>query len=185
MSSSVYSCHLFLISSAFVRSIPFLSFIEPIFACNIPLVSPIFLKRYLGGLESVSASEVAQSCLTLCDPMDCNLPGSSVHGIFQARIPELVAISFSRGSSQPRDWTWVSLIVGRHFTIWGTREVLVIFYFSTDHPIIWWCFCWDLGRSGAGASSLASGIASHGLLALFEKLDCSHNDSILRVIRVN
>ena len=46
-----------------------------------------------------SESEVAQSCPTLCDPVDCNLPGSSVHGILQARILEWVAISFSRGSS--------------------------------------------------------------------------------------
>ena len=68
---------------------------------------------------SVSESEVAQSCPTLCDPMDCSLPGSSVHGIFQARVPEWVAISFSRGSSQPRDWTQVSHIVGRHFTVWA------------------------------------------------------------------
>ena len=49
-----------------------------------------------------SESEVAQSCLTLCDPMDCSLPGSSLHGILQAKILEWVAISFSRGSSQPR-----------------------------------------------------------------------------------
>ena len=55
--------------------------------------------------------------------MDCNLPGSSIHGIFQAKILERVAISFSRRSSQPRDWTHVSLLVGRHFTIWTTREV--------------------------------------------------------------
>ena len=55
-------------------------------------------------------SEVTQSCPTLCDPMDCSLPGSSVHGIFQARILEEVAISFSRGSSWPRDQTWVSEI---------------------------------------------------------------------------
>ena len=48
-------------------------------------------------------SEVAQSCLTLCNPMDCSLPGSSVHGIFQAIVLEWIAISFSRGSSQPRD----------------------------------------------------------------------------------
>ena len=48
-------------------------------------------------------SEVAQSCLTLCNPMGCSLPGSSVHGIFQARILEWVAISFSRRSSWPRD----------------------------------------------------------------------------------
>ena len=51
------------------------------------------------------------------------LPGSSVHGIFQVRILEWVAISFSRRSSRPRDWTWVSRIVGRCFTIWATREV--------------------------------------------------------------
>ena len=67
-------------------------------------------------------SEVAQSCPTLCDPMDCSLPGSSIHGIFQARVLEWVAISFSRRSSQPRDWTRVSHIVGRCFTIWATRE---------------------------------------------------------------
>ena len=48
-----------------------------------------------------------QSCLTLCDPMNCNLPGSSVHGTFQARILEWVAISFSRGSSWPRDQTHI------------------------------------------------------------------------------
>ena len=55
--------------------------------------------------------------------MDCSLPGSSVHGIFQARILEWVAIFFSRRSSPPRDWTQVSCIVGRHFTIWAFREV--------------------------------------------------------------
>ena len=67
-------------------------------------------------------SEVTQSCRTLCDPMDCSLPGSSVCGIFQARVLEWVAISFSRGSSQPKDWTPVSFIAGRLFTIWATRE---------------------------------------------------------------
>ena len=49
--------------------------------------------------------EVAQSCPTLCDPRDCSLPGSSVHGIFQAIVLEWIAISFSKGSSQPRDRT--------------------------------------------------------------------------------
>ena len=67
-------------------------------------------------------SEVAQLCPTLCNPMNCSLPGSSVHGIFQARILEWVAISFSRGSSQPRDRTLVFCVVGRRFTIWDTRE---------------------------------------------------------------
>ena len=72
-------------------------------------------------LFEVKWSEVAQSCLTLCNPMDCSLPG--VHGILQARILEWVAISFSMGSSQPRDWTWVSHIGGRRFYLWTTREV--------------------------------------------------------------
>ena len=67
-------------------------------------------------------SEVTQSCPTLCEPMDCSLPGSSVHGVFQARVLEWVAISLSRASSRPRDWTWVSCTVGRCFTIWATRE---------------------------------------------------------------
>ena len=73
-----------------------------------------------------SESEVTQSCPTLCNPMDCNLPHFSVHGIFQARVLEWVAISFPRGSSQPRDGTWVSHIVGRRFTIWATREVTLL-----------------------------------------------------------
>ena len=73
--------------------------------------------------EHKKNAEVAQSCLTLCNPMDCSLPGSSIHGIFQARILEWVAISFFRGSSRPRDWTRVACIVGRRFTIWTAREV--------------------------------------------------------------
>ena len=58
---------------------------------------------------------VTQSCLTLCDPVDCSPPGSSVHGILQARILEWVAIPFSRESSPSRDQTWVSYITGRFF----------------------------------------------------------------------
>ena len=77
-------------------------------------------RNYSGLSESV----VAQSCLTLCNPMDCSLPGSSTHGIFQARILEWVANSFSRGTSQPRDWTLVSSTTGRLFIVWATREVL-------------------------------------------------------------
>ena len=67
--------------------------------------------------------EVAQSCPTLCDPMGCSLSGSSVHGIFQARVLEWIAISFSRGHSRPRNRTQVSRIAGRCFTVWATREV--------------------------------------------------------------
>ena len=57
--------------------------------------------------------EVTQLCPTLCDPMDCSLQGYSVHWIFQTRVLEWVAISFSRGSSRPRDQTQVSCIAGR------------------------------------------------------------------------
>ena len=60
---------------------------------------------------------VAHLCPSLWDPMDCSPPGSSVHGIFQVRILEWVAIPFCRGSSQPRDQIWVSCIEGRFFTI--------------------------------------------------------------------
>ena len=67
---------------------------------------------------------VIQSCLTLCDPMDSSLAGSFVHGILQARILEWVAISFSRGSSQSKDQSWVSCIADRFFTIWTTGEAL-------------------------------------------------------------
>ena len=90
--------------------------------------------------SSWSASEVAQSCPTLC-----NLPGFSVHGIFQAKILEWVAISFSRGSTWPRDWTQVSCIAGWCFTIWATRYIWYIhththlfFINIAIHPIASW-----------------------------------------------
>ena len=69
------------------------------------------LPTFIGG-----GGLIAKSCLTLCNPMDYSLPGSSVHGILQAIILEWVAISFSRGSSPPRNRTWVSYIAGRFFT---------------------------------------------------------------------
>ena len=71
-------------------------------------------------LESESESVlVAHLCLTLCNPTDCSMLDSSVHGILQAKILEWVAVSFSRGSSQPKDETWVSCVscmAGRLFT---------------------------------------------------------------------
>ena len=73
-------------------------------------------------LIATTCVSVTKSCLTLCDPMDCSPQGSSVHGIFQVRMLEWVVISYSRGSSRPRDRTRVSCIVGRFFIIWATRE---------------------------------------------------------------
>ena len=91
---------------------------------------------------------VAQLCLTLCDPKDYSMPGSSVLGILQATVLEWGAISFSRGSSRPRDQTWVSCIAGRYFTIWATREAQffnIIFlilrtFFSIQPFEIYWHF---------------------------------------------
>ena len=62
------------------------------------------------------------SCIQLCNPTDYSLPGSSVHGILQARILEWVCHFLLQGSSWPRDWTRVSCIAGRFFTMWATRE---------------------------------------------------------------
>ena len=72
----------------------------------------------------------AQPCPTLCHPMACSPPGSSVHGILQARILEWVAMPSSRGSSQPRDRNQVSHIAGGFFTIWATREAPLSYYVS-------------------------------------------------------
>ena len=67
---------------------------------------------------------VIQSCPTLCDPMDCSPPGFSVYGIFQTRIPEWIAISFSRGCSWPREWNCISCSMSRLILYhWATWEV--------------------------------------------------------------
>ena len=86
----------------------------------------------------VKESEVAQSCPTLCDPMDCSLPDFSVYGIFQARVLEWGAISFSRGSSWPRDRTQVSCIAGRCVTLWDPSVI------NSPFPLL--CGFWLLTR---------------------------------------
>ena len=71
-------------------------------------------------MKAKSENEVAQLCPTLWDPMDCSPPGYSVHGIFQTRTLEWVAISYSRGSSQPRNRTYISCVscsASRFFTV--------------------------------------------------------------------
>ena len=82
-----------------------------------------YKSQNLGGRKSLFGEVwvlVAQSRLTLCDPMDCRPPGSSAHGILQARTLEWVALPFSSGFSQPRDQTRVFHIAGRFFTVWAT-----------------------------------------------------------------
>ena len=77
--------------------------------------------------------------LFVCDPLDCSPPGSSVHGFLLARLLDWVAISFSRGSSQPRTRTQGSCTAGRFFTIWATREALSsskwLYVFLSQHTV--------------------------------------------------
>ena len=83
------------------------------------------MRRYGVGqitLQWYQNTKITQSCPTLCDPMDCSLPGSSIHGIFQARVLEWGAIAFSKGSSWLRDQTQVSCIAGRCSTLWASGE---------------------------------------------------------------
>ena len=82
----------------------------------ISMITPVALF----GRHSESESEITQSCPTFWDTMDHRLPGSSVHGILQARTLEWFALSFSRGSSRPRNRTWVLHTASSFFAIWAT-----------------------------------------------------------------
>ena len=90
------------------------------------LVLPLFIQRSKLLIGKMCVCVCVSCSIVLCNPVDCSPPGFLVHGISQARILEWVAISFSRRSSPPRDWTWVSCIAGRFFTIWTTREALCV-----------------------------------------------------------
>ena len=81
-------------------------------------------------LLTVKCVKVAQSCPTLCNPMDCSPPGSTVRGILQARVLEWVAIPFSRGSSETRDWTRGSCTIGRFLTVWAPRGAHLFINFT-------------------------------------------------------
>ena len=88
----------------------------------------LFVIKHLSGTVMVRrprrkrvCAKPLQSCLTLCDHMDCSPPGSSVHEILQARVLEWVAMP-SKGSSQPRDQTWISCTASRFFTIGAIEE---------------------------------------------------------------
>ena len=82
-----------------------------------------------------------QSCLTLCDPMDCSQPDSCVHGILWVRILEWIAISYSRGSSQPKDWTHVSCVscIGRQ----------ILYYCTTWEALL----KWEMPKAGNSAGT--------------------------------
>ena len=88
-----------------------------IFVCIWHTHTHTYIYAYTYTYWCVLCAKLLQSCLTLCNPVDCSPPGSSVHRILQARILEWVLIPFSRGFSQPKDQTWISRISGKVFTI--------------------------------------------------------------------
>ena len=140
---------------------------------------------------------VAQSCLTLCSPMDCSLSGSSVHGILQARILERVAIPFSRRSSRPKDWTQFSCIAGAFFTILATREALLNpgLVARIHNPFIQCCSslmhasqnltarkCW-ITETSPGRSKVQG--TCHGLCMCWKKFrDIRQNEKRIKFMRV-
>ena len=90
---------------------------EPLLPLLLPDPEFRLLVRLYHILTTAAAAKLLQSCPTLNDPMECSLPGFSIHGIFQATVLEWVVISFSRGSSWPRDQTQVSGIAERCLTL--------------------------------------------------------------------
>ena len=114
---------------------PSMGFSRQEYWSGVPLPSPM---EHLGGTNPASLSiylyvhacaKLLKSCLTLCNARDCSPPGSSVHVIFQARILKWVAISSSRGSSQPRDRIYISCIGSRilyHLSHMGSYWLLLL-----------------------------------------------------------
>ena len=99
---------------------------------------------------------VTQSCLTLWNPMDHSLPGSSIHGLLQARIPEWVVIPFSRKSAQPWDWTWVSCIASGFFTVRATRKAVIFFERAPRFSLILPFYTRDSGPCRFSLAQLSS-----------------------------
>ena len=115
---------------------------------------------------------LTQLCLTLCDPMDCSPPSSSVHGILQARILEWVAMPSSTGSSWLMDQTQVSWITGRFFTIWAIKEAFITYFtYSSLYLLISYLCCahfsfhsLDSGFSGSPNQLVTCGFTFKGKL---------------------
>ena len=118
---------------------------------------------------------VTELCPTLCDLMDCSTPGSSAHGVLQARILEWVAMPFSRGSSWPRNRIWVSHITGRFFTIWATRKSYLYIKLEECCKLFTWLMpqCTPLSRTLSFHhyyKQLADQMLSHYRLKMWQHL---------------
>ena len=122
---------------------------------------------------------------TPLDPMVCSPPGFSVHGILQARILEWVAVSFSRRSSQLRDWTQVSHIAGRVFTIWADRDVpylaLINSISSSPLPCLSSLWCSDDHSFASGRLLKQTTYLFNVPLISFEAILLSGNSRILHI----
>ena len=99
---------------------------------------------------------IAHLCLTLYHPIDCSPPGSSVQGILQARILEWVAISLSRGSSQPRDWTWSPALQADSLTVLHLHSTLIFW--------LWGAYIWlPLQTKSSWSAIFVSEVASRNV----------------------
>ena len=111
---------------------------------------------------------VSQLCPILCDPMDCSLPGSSVHGVLHARILEWVAMPSSRGSPQLGDQTWVSCNAGWLFTVWTTREARYACMLSRFSHVWLFVTLWTIVAAGLlcpwDSPGKNTGVGCHSLL---------------------
>ena len=129
---------------------------------------------------------VPESCLTLCNPMDCSPPGSSLHGISQARILEWVVTTFSRGSSWPRDWTRISWIAGKFFIaeppgkpIWSLQHDLCDNKLGIQMKTEPYCRTWSFPRKPINTCRAILGQAADPLKLLRyhpENAQGSHSD---------
>ena len=135
---------------------------------------------------------VAQPCPTLWDPVDCSLPGSSVHGIFLTRILERVAISSSRGSSRLRDRTHVSCVscnAGRFFYCWAIGDLPACAWKNPTIRGAWWATVHGVPKSQTQLSDLLflyipAGMCS-GLLLLLSVFSNLQNTSIFYCSTIN
>ena len=112
---------------------------------------------------------VTKSCPTLCHPIDGSLPGSSIHGISQARILEWVAISLSRGSSRPQDWTLVSCIGRQILYHWATWEALLLLAgcFFSPYWGFRWCVHWSKVEVWVWGGQLAKAYSNNTTHSMF------------------
>ena len=120
---------------------------------------------------------VTQLSPTLCNPTDCNPPCSSVLGISQAQILEWIDIPFSRGFFQLRDWTQVSCIACKFFTIWATREAIYSAKQKQSYPVMYCLLVHWKRKTFLHCSSFYNLFSSH-FICILQRNDASQNQCV-------